>query len=306
MRRLFLGLILLICAASPLAAQEYQWLGKARMFTNDRLGDGSDRWRSGSYSVSWIRGTGWNGHLPSGFGQLIEYRVRSEIIAPANLQDPVIGTDRRYVGMVSFGAFSHMKAGQADLALGLDLVLVGPMTGVGGFQSFIHRALGMGEPKVLGSQLPNAVYPTFNLEFGREFELGGGTNRIALRPYLEAQAGVETFLRVGGDLTFGRAGRGDMQVRNVVSGFRNIAVKGNRPRGASFLLGGDVAHVVSSHLLPAASGFVLQNPRLRFRAGVYTETETASFFYGLTWLGREFAAQTGSQVVGSFTVRMKF
>jgi len=307
MRNLLLGLVLLISAAGPLAAQDRVWLGHQRLFTNDLLGDGHDRWRTGSYALSWIRGEGWDGQLPNGFGQLIEYRFRSEIIAPANLLNPVIGTDRRYVGALSFGAFSHMKMGRSDVSLGADLVVTGPQTGIGDFQSFIHRALGLGVPRVLGSQIGNAVYPTVNFELGRDFDMAtksGG--RMSFRPFVEAQTGVETFVRIGGDMTFGQLGKGDMQVRDVVTGFRTPAIKGVRPRGVSFLLGGDMAYVANSKYLPAASGFTLQDPRMRLRAGIYAERESTSIFYGLTWLGREFTNQTGSQVVGSIAVRMHF
>lgn len=306
MRASLWGLIFLICTISPSVAQDRVWLGKARMFTNDKLGDGKDRWRSGSYALSWIRGSGWNGSLPTGFGELVEYRVRSEIIAPDDLSNPVIGTDRRYAGVMAFGAISHMKAGAADLSVGLKMVLVGPMTGVGAFQSFIHRGLGMGAPQVFGSQIGNAVHPTINVELGRDFILSSRRTVVTFRPYLEAQAGVETYLRVGGDMTIGTLGQGDMQVRSVVSGFRSVAIKNARARSVSFIVGGDVAYVQSSKYLPVASGFVVQSPRARLRAGVYAEGETRSFFYGLTWLGKEFAAQTSSQIVGSFAVRMKF
>lgn len=307
MRSFLLGLILVIGTLNPMAAQDRQWLGKARMFTNDKIGDGQDRWRSGSYSVSWIRGASWGGELPSGFGALMEFRIRSEVIAPANLVSPIIGTDRRYAGLVTFGAFSHMQRGARDMTVGLDLVLTGPMTGVGGFQSFVHNALGMPAPGVLGSQLGNAVYPTVSFETGQDFRLSDPADRrVSMRPYLEAQAGVETFVRFGADLTFGDLGSGDMMVRNVVSGFRNVALKGPRTRGTSFILGGDIAYVQSSALLPTSLGYTVEPARSRLRAGIYSERGKGSYFYGLTWLSKEFVNQPDSQVVGSFTVRLKF
>jgi len=306
MRRLILGLILVISATAPLAAQDRTWLGKARMFTNDKLGDGDDRWRSGSYGLSWIRGADWNGTLPTGLGDLVEYRVRSEVIAPANLQNPVIGTDRPYVGILAFGAISHMARGKAEMAIGLDLVATGPMTGIGRFQSFFHRAIGIGTPKVLGSQIGNAVHPTISFELARDYNLGGEQRHVTFRPFLEAQAGVETYLRLGGDLTFGQLGRGDMMVRSPVSGFRTVALKAARARGTSFIMGGDAAYVTSSVYLPTARGYTVVTPRLRLRAGVYSEGKKNSIFYGVTWLGREFTNQPNAQVVGSFTYRLNF
>jgi len=304
MRHLLLVAVLFISSVTGATAGRV-WLGHARLFTNDVIGDGHDRWRTGAYVVSRIRGTGWSGRLPSRLGQLIEYRVRSEIIAPANLQNPVLGTDRPYVGALSIGAISHMRAGGNDLALGLDMVFTGPQTGLGHFQSVLHQAVGMGSVKVLGSQIGNAVYPTLGMELARNVEIPS-RRRISVRPFLEAQAGVETFLRVGGDITIGRLGKGDFLVRDVTTGQRVTAIKSGDAPGVSFVLGGDVAYVWSSHYLPVSSGYTLQRPRVRLRAGIYHEASAGSIFYGLTWLGKEFVNQPTSQIVGSLTVRLKF
>ncbi len=312
MRGLFLIALMTVAgAASAVQAGDVSaqrvWLGKARLFSNDAIGDGHDRWRTGSYTVSAIRGRSWDGSLPTGFGDLIEYRIRSEIIAPANLQNPVLGTDRPYVGALSFGAFTHMEAAGAQLSLGLDLVVTGPQTGLGTFQNNVHRAIGMRSIKVLGSQLGNAVYPTLNMEMGRDFTLPDtGRGRVAVRPFVELQAGVETFLRIGTDITFGPSGRGDFLVRDPTTGQRVSALKSDRPRGLSFLLGGDVAYVASSHYLPGSGGYIVTSPRVRLRAGFYKEGKRASVFYGLTWLGKEFKAQPSGQMLGSVTVRLNF
>ncbi len=288
-------------------AEEPSWLGQARLFTNDHLGDGQDRWRTGAYSVSFIHGTRWTGSNPDGFGELVEYRVRSEIIAPADLSTPVLGGDRRYVGALHFGAFTHMKTGTVDMSVGLDLVVTGPQTRLGEFQSWAHSALGMGDIQVLGSQIGNAIHPTISAELGKDFVLmNNSEHKIVARPFMEAQAGVETFLRFGGDITFGNIRKGDFQVRDTTTGHRSIAIKGDRARGPSIIVGGDVAMVAASRYLPTGSGYTVNTLRARVRAGVYKENEHGSLFYGLTWLGREFAGQPESQIVGSFSVRRKF
>ncbi len=308
MRVHFLFTALLIVFATHVAtAQDRAWLGKARLFTNDQIGDGQDRWRTGSYSVSAIRGSDWRGTLPDRPGSLMEYRFRSEIIAPANLANPVLGGDRRYVGAISLGTITHFKFDQTDVALGLDMIFTGPQTGLGDFQSRVHRAIGMPVPKVLGTQIPNAFYPTVNIELGKSFSPSPDTlPELSLRPFIEAQAGVEDYIRIGGDLTFGNAGTGGLLVRDPTTGYRNIAVKGEDNRGLTFLLGADLAYVGSSAYLPTSSGYSLTNPRARVRAGVYSETRDGAFFYGLTWLGREFKAQSNSQVVGSVSIRLNF
>jgi len=307
MRSLLLIAVLILPAIGVQAADRV-WLGQARLFSNDAIGDGHDRWRTGSYAVSRIRGTKWDGSLPTGIGDLVEYRLRSEIIAPDNLQNPIIGTDRRYVGALSLGAVTHYQAGGNDVALGLDLVMTGPQTGLGAFQSAIHSALGMSATKVLGTQIPDAIYPTLNIELGRDLNLSstGSARRVSFRPFVEAQLGVENYIRLGGDLTLGHAAKGAFQVRDSSTGHRVIAMKSDRAPGMTFVVGGDVAYVQSSQYLPAASGYTVQSPRIRLRAGVYREGETGSLFYGLTWLGKEFANQPTSQVVGSLSVRLKF
>lgn len=307
MGRLVLAVLLVLTAVSAEAGERH-WLGKARIFTNDRLGDGRDRWRSGAYAVSAIRGTGWTGGAPESLGELVEYRLRAEIIAPADLSNPVIGTDRRYVGALHFGAFSHVQRAGAEMAFGLDLVVTGPQTRLGVFQSWMHERLGLGANQVLGSQIGNAIYPTLSLEIGRDFNLArsGAAGRSVLRPFVEAQAGVETFARIGADMTFGPGGDGDLLVRDTTTGHRSTAIKGKRPRGLTYVVGGDVAYVADSAYLPRSSGFVLTPLRTRLRAGVLVEERNATLFYGLTWMGKEFTNQTSGQVVGSMTLRLHF
>ena len=47
------------------AAQDRVTLGWGRLLTNDLLGDGRDRWRTGSYTLSRVRGPAWGGSLSS-------------------------------------------------------------------------------------------------------------------------------------------------------------------------------------------------------------------------------------------------
>lgn len=305
--RSILLILLLVLSATTLQAGERVWLGKARLFTNDKLGDGQDRWRTGSYSLSAIRGEVWDGQLPGGLGELVEYRVRTGIIAPDDLTNPVLGTDRRYAAAIHFGAISHFRRNAYDIALGLDMVVTGPQTGLGDFQSWVHGALGMGRIQVLGSQIGNALYPTFLAEISREYVLStSGGRRATFRPFLEASAGVETLARIGGDFTFGPAGEGDFLVRDVTTGQRVAAMKGKRSRGITYVLGGDVAYVADSAFLPRASGFALTPARFRLRGGVLVEEGQRSLFYGLTWLGREFVNQPEGQIVGSVAIRIRF
>lgn len=276
-------------------------LGWGRLFTNDFIGDGNDRWRTGGYSVSQIRGTSWDGIAPATPGRLIEWRARAEIIAPDNLRAPAPG-DRRYAGTLSFGAHTHFTRGAAEVRLGADLVVTGPVTGMGDFQDSAHELFGATDPAAaLAGQIPNALHPTLSAEIGRSFRLG---ERVRLRPFLEARAGVETLVRVGGDLVIGRVADGALMLRDEATGQRYRALTAGTPvPGISLLIGGDIAHVAASDYLGSA---ILEDTRERLRAGVHWQGARASMFYGATWLSEEFLAQPEGQVVGSVQFGLRF
>jgi len=279
-------------------------LGWGRLFTNDALADGQDRWRSGSYIASWVIGPAWTGALPRTPGQILEFRFRGEIIAPANLVTPAAG-DRRYVGALSFGAHTHFERHGFEFGTGADLVLTGPQTRIGDFQTRAHNLLDIPPPSVplvLDPQIPNNLYPTARLEVGRVLTV---TPRLAFRPFAEAQAGVETLLRAGLDLHFGRAGQGALMLRDPVTGHRFAVNTGATP-GFAGMLGFDAAHVADSHYLPGSGGFALTDVRLRARAGILWQGRRSSVFYGVTWLGREFEAQPEGQLLGSVQIKVRF
>lgn len=277
-------------------------LGHARLFSNDELGDHDDRWRSGSYMVSALSGFGWSGTLPEAPGSLLEYRLRSEIIAPSTLQRPP-PDDRRYAGILGFGLHSHFQRAGIEMRLGGELVVTGPQTGVGAFQREFHEAFDYPRPRVLGSQIGNGIHPTLSAEFGRSRAFG---QHVTLRPFVEAQAGIEDLARIGADLTFGHGFDGALMVRDTVTGHRVQGIAGANGEGFTFVLGGDLAHVFDSTLLPDAGPAPLRDTRSRVRAGVHWRGEKSEFFYGLTWLGREFETQSEDQLVGSLRLRLRF
>lgn len=282
-------------------AQGRGTLGWGRLFTNDYLGDNEDRWRSGSYSISKVTGFGWNGERPELVGEILEFRLRTDIIAPDNITTPAPG-DRRYVGALSFGMHTHFQRQGTEFSVGGDLVVTGPQNGIGRFQREAHKIFGAPVPTILDDQIGNGFHPTATVELGRPFRLGPG---LRLRPFMSVQAGVETLVRVGGDLTIGDLGAGALMLRDVATGHR---VRGTRARGTgvSFVLGGDIAHVEHSVYLPVYSGYRLTDTRQRLRAGVHWQGEKSAVFYGLTWLGKEFEAQPEAQVVGSLRLDIRF
>jgi hypothetical protein len=291
-------------AAEPLPAfGERVTLGHGRLFTNDLIGDGRDRWRSGAYVFSRVRGRDWTGTLPDRPGEILEWRLRSEIIQPASLTAPR-RNDRRYAGVLAVGVHSHFALGRAEASLGAELVATGPMTLVGDFQRAVHGVFGMPSPDAaLARQIGNAIHPTVLGEVGLPLRLG---ETAVLRPFVEAQAGVETFARVGADLVVGAFGQSDLMLRDVPTGQRYRGVQGGPPSGFSLILGGDVAHVASSAYLPAGGVARLSPTRLRLRAGVHWQGDRSEVFYGITRLGAEFDQQPVGQTVGSLRLSFRF
>jgi len=288
--------------AAPVAAQERVTLGWGRQFTNDAIGDGADRWRTGSYAVSRIRGVRWEGVLPETPGEILEFRLRADTIAPENLETPA-AIDRRYAGAITVGLHSQFALGAFEADVGGDLVFVGPQTGIGDFQSWVHGALGLGEIGALDTQIDDAVYPTLSGEVARRFSLG---DRAEFRPFVEARAGDETLVRAGGDLVIGSLGQQDLMLRDTATGQRFRAVSGAVQPGVSVVMGGDIARVFDSHYLPEGEAVTASDTRHRLRAGVHWQGEKSSAFYGVTYLSPEFDEQDEGQVVGALTLNFRF
>lgn len=299
-------IVYIICTLSflniqPALAQERQTLGYGRLFTNDIFGDGRDRWRTGSYTVSKVTGLSWDGTAPLRFGELREYRLRGEIVAPDSLSNPAPG-DRPYAGIWSLGMHSHSSWNGYDLSLGADLVIIGEQTGLSRFQDWAHDLLGLADPVAATNQISNTVRPTIVAQAVRPLQL---QEQVQLRPFVEAQAGYEDFIRGGVDVIVGAVGHGDLLIREQVTGQLYPGVR-DGATGTSFVLGGDVAKVYDSVLLPESRGYQLTDTRTRLRMGLRHEGRRAGMFYGLTWLGEEFKAQPDDQLVGSLRFRISF
>lgn len=305
MFRLIAAAACALLIALPVAeAADRTRLGYGRLTTNDFFGDGKDRWRTGSLSSSRIWGlpadqvTG-----PRRFGDLLELRLTAEILAPHDLRDPDSG-DRPYAGSLSVGLHTHFSWREVEMAVGADIVLTGPATGLGSFQREFHDVFDMPRPsdRLLDAQISDRVTPTLVMEMGRSFTFG---DRASLRPFVEGRAGAETLLRAGADLTIGRVGQGELLIREISSGQRYRAIQASEP-GFSLVLGGDIAQVEDSIYLPEDRGYTLTDSRDRLRAGVHWQGAGASAFYGLTWLGEEFEGQGNEQVIGSVRVNLQF
>lgn len=299
-----LAIISLIALFSglPAAAQDRVTLGWGRLFSNDAIGDGHDRWRTGSYQISLLRGISFNGSLPKTPGDLLEFRVSSQIIAPTHLNRTSV-KDRRYVGLISLGLHTDFDWRGYEVSLGGDLFVVGPQTRVSDFQRWVHRMMNLPNPKAMSRQIGNGVYPNVLVELGRQTRFAPD---VTLRPFVEAQVGVENFVRVGGDLVIGTFGQDAFMARETVTGHRYRVVRTTQSQGYSFVFGGDYTRVASSVFLPKGEAAVRSAYRKRLRAGLQWQGDDASLFYGISYLSREFKAQSEGQIVGVLNLNLTF
>ena len=303
MRHLLSALLLTLTALSA-RAEEARWtyMGHGQLIVNDLIGDRLDRWRTGSIAASHVFGPGWSGALPERPGEIVEFRILGEIIAPRKLNLAFAG-DRPYAQSLSLGLHTHFQNGGWQASAGADVVVTGPQLGLDDLQMALHRAAHFNHrisPAVAAGQIPNDVHLAAVVEVGREFDLG----RAVLRPFVESRAGVEGLARVGFDLTLGAVGRDALLVRDPVTGLRYRTTRGTA-RGVSFTAGADVARVWNSIYLPAPT-YAPTDYRSRARAGLHWQGERWSGFYGLTWLGPEFRGQREGQVVGAMRLSWRF
>lgn len=305
MRFLRLVVLLLSVIGGPAVADGPRvTLGFGRLYTNDRIGDGQDRWRTGSWQLSVVSGHGWDGQLPARFGDIVELRFRTEIIAPGVLYGPG-SDDRPYAGALSYGMHTRWAAFGGEVSAGIDVTLTGPQTGLAALQDRFHERFSAPNlsDEVIAGQIGDGLYPSVTAEYGKPIRLGPA---VQLRPFAEVQAGVEQIARLGADVLIGPVAQHDLMVRDQTTGHL-YRITQTGPDGLTFVAGVDWAHVEGSLWLPSDRGFVALDERWRARAGLHLQfREGSDVFAGLTWLSEEFEGQPEGQVVGSLSVRFWF
>lgn len=282
---------------------EWGLTGVGRLFNNDYFGDNEDRWRTGSYVLSFAFSKDRErDYADQPFG-LMELRLRSEVIAPRNLNG-ANSADRAYAGILSVGVHTHYEISDLEISVGSDIVVVGPQTGMMEFQRNFHDRVDAPEiaASVEANQIANGVYPTITTEIAREIDFG----HSYLRPFIEGQYGAEDLIRVGADFQFGDVAIDVAHGRDPVTGQR-FKLADSHNRGVAFLLGADYAIIGDSIYFPDSFGVEAEDTRYRVRAGLNWQiAPKISFYYGATYLSEEYVGQEEGQIVGSLKLNFNF
>jgi len=303
---LVFGVAAAFVAAVPAGAEDFGYLGRMTFSTNDTFGDGGDRWQTNGKTLSLMFGREGVEGLPSQPGRLIEFRARAQLITPDDYAAPA-AWDRPAAAVLTTTLNTHFETAGYEFSVGAGVAFTGPQTHPFDIQEIIHGIKPWADPfvpdAVLNDQIANGFYPTLLGEAGRPFAL---SDRVTIRPFVEAQAGVESFARVGADIRIGDGWDGATLLRDATTGFAYHGFDPGARSGLSVVLGADTARVFSSALLPAADGYRLTSQRHRLRGGLLFEHERLSVFYGASWLSPEFAAQPSGQITAATKFKIRF
>ena len=291
-------------AQESFLVEKFGILGLGRMFVNDAYGDRKDRWHTGTYTLNIMTGTEWDGRLSARPGDIIEYRLRSDIIAPRSLNG-ANSNDRAYVGALTAGVHTYYELDGYDVSAGVDVTFTGPQTGLSRFQDHFHKLLGLQRlgQNVIDNQIGNATYLTGTLEVSKTYEL---SDTIRFKPFFEGRVGIEDVARVGADVVIGTASDRDLLLRDSLTGSLYKGIEYG-DIGWTAIVGADVAHTSDSAFFPASFGTKAKSVTYRARAGIeYQRSRYSSFYYGATYLSEEYVGQSGGQVVGALRFSFNF
>jgi hypothetical protein len=282
-----------------------RYLGHASHWNNDTLvipPNLYDRWHSGGMGISFFRGPEWQGQLPQNAGRVLEFRHRIDTRAPSR-NDGSNPNDRLYAGTLWAGLHTHYQTRNGwDISAGADLAWTGPDSGVLNLHNSLHDLFGLAPLTLAQRQVDSGLYLGLTIEAGHELQLQSGT----LRPFFELQAGVETLVRVGADVTFGAAQTGGLSTRDPISGSRVEAIPPRTAQGWSGMFGADIAYVETSVFFPENRGPRHEQIRGRARAGLSYHFPAARLFYGMTYLSEEFENQPEGQFIGTISFDRNF
>jgi len=268
--------------------------------TNDGFGDLGDRWQTGSYQQSFFFADG-----DQGIDQVLEYRLRAQVVSP--WYDSYLFDDLPYANSLAIGAVWHAEMALFDTKFGGEFIITGDQTGLDHVQYTIHDIGGFDNAYDPRTRKDQRLGDDFHLKF--EGEASGDiqiTDYAMARPYVSAEMGAETGIRIGTDFIFGSMANDDSQfwTRDIVTG-QVLSTNMHRP-GISLIAGVDFGHVESTYLIPQGADVEAEHARVRGRLGVQGGIGPVSVFFGQSWLSEEYVGQPDTQRIGPLSVRFGF
>lgn len=266
---------------------------------NDFIGDGRDRWQTGSYTQFFsFHETG-----PYDF----DLRLRGMVMSPWSKKHQARGADRYYVEVLTFGAYLNNRIGNYDVVAGGDLAVIGDQTGLADLQDSIHDWVGSKGFSPSQRQVPHIANDLKTAALGEVAWNNVVGDKLNIRPYVSAQVGYETFLRAGVDFLIGGYASAAQYVRDPATGFvePSSADRQSSIFSTSVVVGFDISHVESNDFLPE-DHVSLKEEQHRIRIGLRSHYRNVSAFYGATYLSEEFQSQREGQIVGTVSLNIAF
>ncbi|WP_162197192.1 lipid A-modifier LpxR family protein [Loktanella sp. S4079] len=289
-----------ILSTSAFAEEHIAYRGEVGSFVNDFVGDGHDRWHTGSYQKSYYS-QGYQLRWLQG----LELRSRSQIVSPW-VSSKQRGGDRPYSTAIGVGGFAHGRISGFETRLGGEILLLGDGTGLEALQRSIHDGLGMEDSFDPSRDDIDRVETTVTSRFDLEIARSLRTNEFALvRPYAEITFGGDRYNTFGTDVILGPHASASIWTRDVVTG-RLLTPQANDIRGLSIVAGIDVRSAISSIHLPDNGLVNIEPKQFRSRFGIQSSSPFANIFIGQARLSEGFVGQKESQRVGLLSVSFSF
>lgn len=297
----FSFLILVAIMSSQVFAEgRAAYRGEVGSFVNDFIGDGHDRWHTGSYQKSY-----YSQGYQLGWVDGIELRSRSQIVTPWSPSKQKDG-DRPYSTAIGVGGFAHGHLAGFETRIGGEVILLGDGTGLETLQRTIHDGMGMGnsfDPNRSDiDQVDNGLTSRFDIEIARTLR----TSEFSMiRPYTEVTFGGDQYNTIGTDVIIGPLASASIWTRDVVTG-RLLTPQVNEIRGVSIVAGLDARSARSSIHLPEGARVNIEPMQFRARIGMQSSSSFANIFIGQARLSEDFVGQTDSQRVGMLSISFSF
>jgi len=296
-----LGTLILMWPASVVHSQSLgKYDGSVGSFTNDALGDGHDRWLTGSYQRSFI----FDRH-EAGLMRQIELRPRAMIVSPWTTA--VQGAnDRPYSSILALGAFARGNIGRTETHLGGELILQGDQTGLPSFQAGVHDLLGLDQS--YNPRNENDIHVGDRLTGRFEFGLARSlrpSESVMVRPYALLIGGSDQSVTAGADLVWGSLSRAESWSRDAATG-QILNHEAKHREGFNLVAGLDVSRRYTSMHIPDGSNVLLTKTQTRARIGAQVRLGLFDVFFGQAWMSEGFVGQADTQRLGVLSISRNF